>query len=114
MSSGSFWLIAAVQISVRTHCSPGVGQMDVNARNVASAVFASVAGKLNSRAIAVVAKPGLLNTIFDSTKLHLANWFLGIYLVSQITRFRVEEAVTDLTPHRPGRAQFRHSVPHVY
>ena len=25
---------------------------------------------------------------------------------------RVEEAVTDLNPHRPGRAQLRHPVPH--
>ena len=47
-----------MQISVRTHCSPGAGQMAANARNViASAAFASFAGKLNSRAIAVVAKP---------------------------------------------------------
>ena len=27
-------------------------------------------------------------------------------------KFRVEEAVTDLNPHRPGRAQLRHPVPH--
>ena len=87
---------------MRTHCSSGVRQMAANARNVASTAFASFAGKLNSRAIAVVAKPGLLNTIFDSTKLHLANWFLGIYLVSQIARFRVEETVTDLNPDEPN------------
>ena len=46
-----------MKIGVRTHCSPGVGQMAANARNAASAAFASFAGKLNSRAIAVVAKP---------------------------------------------------------
>ena len=29
-------------------------------------------------------------------------------------RFRVEEAVTDLNPQRPGRAQLRHPVPNGY
>ena len=83
--------------------------------NVVSAAFASFAGKLNTRAIAVVAKPGLpAIPSLTQLKLHLANWFLGIYLVSQIARFRVEEAVTDLNPHGPGRAQFMHPVPNGY
>ena len=61
-----------------------------------------------------VLKAGLLSHGFPESMIIHSDGARQFDTVFSHSLFRVDEDVTALTPHRPGRAQLRHPVPHGY